>query len=205
MSFGLRAVAPILPEFMQTYPEVLVDLHLSDALVDLVGEGFDAALRIGVLPDSALIARRLRPIRRFVVAAPAYLERRGRPTHPAQLAEHACFGYAYNQTADLWRFVNDRGEEATVRPEGPFRTTNGDAMMAPLLAGLGLAVLPEFIIEEALAEGRLETILTHWEIPSGALHLLTPPGGLRPARVSALSAFLIKKLAVGSQEVGTEP
>ena len=118
---------------------------LSDDVVDVIGEGFDAALRIGQLPDSSLIARRLRPIARNVVASPAYLSARGRPTHPLQLAEHACLGYAYQQTRDLWRFVNARGEEASVHPRGPLRVTNGDALIGALVAGLGVALLPEFI------------------------------------------------------------
>jgi DNA-binding transcriptional LysR family regulator len=195
MSFGLRDVAPILPEFLVAYPEVSLDLHLSDAVVDLIGEGFDAALRIGVLPDSSLIARRLRAMPLFVIASPAYLRARGRPTHPLHLAEHACLGYAYQQTPDLWRFTNKAGEEATVRPAGPLRVTNGDALMPALLAGLGIAVLPEFIVGEALADKRLEAILTDWFMPSAALHLLTPQGGPRPARVEVLLEFLAVRLS----------
>ncbi len=194
MSFGLREVAPILPEFLTAFPDIAVDLHLSDAMVDLIGEGFDAALRIGVLPDSSLIARRLRPMSLHVVASPAYLARRGRPTHPLHLAEHACLGYAYQQTPDLWRFTRD-GEEAAIRPSGPLRVTNGDALTPALLAGLGIAMLPAFIVDEDLAAGRLEAILTDWTMPSAALHLVTPPGGPRPARVEALAEFLIRKLS----------
>jgi DNA-binding transcriptional LysR family regulator len=194
MSFGLREVAPILPEFLSAYPDISVDLHLSDARVDLIGEGFDAALRIGVLPDSSLIARRLRPMELHLAASPAYLARRGRPTHPLHLAEHACLGYAYQQTPDLWRFTKG-GEEAVVRPAGPLRVTNGDALTPALLAGLGIAMLPAFIVDEDLAAGRLEAILSDWSLPLAALHLLTPPGGPRPARVEALVEFLTGKLS----------
>ena len=195
MSFGLREVAPILPDFLEAYPEVSIDLHLSDAVVDLIGEGFDMALRIGVLPDSSLIARRIRSMPRHVVAAPSYLARRGRPTHPLHLAEHACLGYAYLQTPDLWRFTNAAGEEATVRPTGPLRVTNGDAVIPALLAGVGIAVLPEFIVGAELADGRLEAILTDWTMPLAGLHLVTPPGGPRPVRVEVLTAFLVDRLA----------
>ena len=111
MSFGLLKIAPILPDFLETHPQVQVDLHLSDAVVDLIGEGFDAALRIGILPDSSLQARRLCLVQRLVVGAPAYFERRGRPTHPAQFAEHACLGYAYLATPDVWRFFQRRGRD----------------------------------------------------------------------------------------------
>jgi DNA-binding transcriptional LysR family regulator len=194
MSFGLREVAPILPEFLRDFPDISVDLHLSDAMVDLIGEGFDAALRIGVLPDSSLIARRLRPMEMHLVASPAYLARRGRPTHPLHLAEHACLGYAYQQTPDLWRFARG-GEQAAVRPAGPLRVTNGDALTPALLAGLGIAMLPAFIVDEDLAAGRLEAILTDWTLHSAALHLVTPPGGPRSARVEALVEFLTRKLS----------
>lgn len=194
MSFGLSDVAPILPDFLAAYPEVSVDLHLSDATVDLVGMGFDAALRIAALPDSSLVARRLRPVKRYVVGARSYLERRGRPTHPGHLAEHCCLGYAYLPTPDTWRFVNAAGEEASVRPAGPLRVNNADALMPALIAGAGLAVLPDFITGAALADGRLEAVMLDWTPPPIALHLVMPPGGPRPARVEALTAFLTSAL-----------
>lgn len=194
MSFGLAEVAPVLPQFLTAYPEVSVDLHLSDAMVDLIGMGFDAALRIADLPDSSMVARRLRPVKRLVVAAPSYLARRGRPSHPGHLAEHCCLGYAYLPTPDTWRFVNGAGQEASVRPAGPLRVNNADALLPALLAGLGLAVLPDFIAREALADGRLEAVMPDWTPPPIALHLVMPPGGPRPARVEALTAFLASAL-----------
>jgi DNA-binding transcriptional LysR family regulator len=190
MSFGLKEVAPLLPEFLATYPDVAVDLHLSDELVDLIGAGFDAGLRIAALPDSSLRARRLRAVRRYLVAAPAYLERHGRPSHPRDLLHHACLCYAYLPTPEVWRFVNKAGQEAQVRPAGPLRANNADAFAPALLAGLGLAVQPDFIVGEAIAEGRLEAVMPEWSPPPIALHLVMPPGGPRPARVEAIVAFL---------------
>ncbi len=194
MSFGVLHIAPLLPEFLATYPGISVDLHLSDAMVDVIGEGFDAALRIASLPDSSLIARRLCRVEAYLLAAPAYLEKHGRPKHPLHLTEHACISYAYLMTPDTWRFKNKSGEVATVRPEGPLRVNNGDAMLPALIAGLGLGVLPDFIADPALADGRLEAVLTDWSLPSHALHWVTPPGG-RPARVEALADYLSQKLA----------
>src|ERR1700744_106553 len=190
MTFGVKALAPILPEFLKTYPDVSIDLHLSDAMVDLIGEGFDAALRIARLPDSSLIARKLCAVPRHTVAATSYRKRHGRPTHPMHLAQHKCFGYAYLSTADVWHYSNAKGEEVSVRPAGPLRVNNGEAVLPALLAGLGITVLPEFIVGDAIASGQLEVILKDWKQAEGSVHLLTPPGGPRPARVEALADFL---------------
>jgi DNA-binding transcriptional LysR family regulator len=194
MSFGLREVAPLLPEFLAEYPDVSVDLHLSDELVDLIGAGFDAALRIAALPDSSLRARRLRDVSRNLVAAPSYLKRHGRPTHPRDLLHHACLCYAYLPTPDFWRFVSKTSEVVQVRPAGPLRANNADALAPALLAGLGLAVQPDFVVDEAIKDGRLEVVMQDWAPPPIALHLVMPPGGPRPARVEVLAAFLTERL-----------
>ena len=199
MTFGVKAVAPLLPEFLEEYPEVTIDLHLSDATVDLIGDGFDAGLRIARLPDSSLIARRLCAMPRHTVAAASYLKRHGRPTHPMQLAQHRCFGYAYLSTPHVWHYTNAAGEQASVRPAGPLRVNNGEALMPALLAGLGIADLPEFIVGEAVAAGDVEVILKGWKQAEGAVHLVTPPGGPRPARVEVLADFLTKKFAKGKK------
>lgn len=191
MTFGVKKIAPLLPEFLAQYPDVSIDLHLSDATVDLIGEGFDAALRIARLPDSSLIARRLCAMPRHTVAAPSYLKRHGRPTHPMHLAQHKCFGYAYLST-NIWHFTNAAGEQASVRPAGPLRANNGEAVMPALIAGLGIADLPDFIVGEAIASGEVEVILKGWRQPEGAVHLVTPPGGPRPARVEVLADFLVR-------------
>jgi DNA-binding transcriptional LysR family regulator len=195
MSFGLREVAPALPDFLARYPDVSVDLHLSDATVDLIGEGFDAALRIAALPDSSLLARRLCAVPRVVVAAPSYLKARGTPKHPRDLAAHACLGYAYLPAADVWRFSNKAGDEVAVRISGPLRVNNADALMPALLAGYGLAVQPLFLVRGALASRQLVAVLAGWSLPEIALHLVMPPGGPRPARVEALMEFLRGRFA----------
>jgi DNA-binding transcriptional LysR family regulator len=194
MSFGVLHIAPLLPEFLATYSEVSIDLHLSDATVDLVGEGFDAAIRIAVLPDSSLVARRLCDMPRYLVGSPAYLEQHGRPKHPLHLAQHRCIGYSYTTRSETWRFTKG-GKSATIRPSGPFRVNNGDAMMPALIAGTGLGILPEFILRDALAAGRLERLLPDWSLPLGAVYWITPPGGPRPKRVEALGDFLFERLS----------
>ena len=199
MTFGVRMVAPILPQFLEQYPDVSIDLHLGDAMVDLIGEGFDMGMRIASLPDSSLIARRLCAMPRYTVAAPAYLKRYGRPTHPMHLAQHRCLGYAYLSTAGVWNYTNAKGEQASVRPAGPLRVNNGEALMPALLAGLGIADVPEFIVGDAIASGEVEVILKDWKQTEGAVHLVMPPGGPRPARVEVLADFLAKHFAKGKK------
>ncbi len=195
MSFGLRWVAPLLPEFFRLYPEIAIDLHLSDATVDLVGDGFDAALRIAVLPDSSLVARRLCGVSPVVLAAPSYLARHGEPRHPRDLNGHHCLGYAYRRRQDIWHFTNSAGEEESVTPAGPLRVTNADALVPMLLEGLAIAELPEFMAAEHLATGRLTAILTDWSLPKGGLYFITPSARTRPAKVGVLADFLIGRLS----------
>jgi len=195
MTFGVMHVAPLLPDFLRQHPAVSVDLHLSDAVVDLVGGGFDIGLRIAALPDSSLRARRLCAIRRSLVATPAYLDRNGRPGHPDDLARHACLGYAYLPTPDRWRFVDAAGAEAVVVPGGQLRANNAEALAPALRAGLGLALQPDFMIWDDLEAGRLERVLPGWAPPPIALHLVTPPGDPRPARITALIGYLSQRLA----------
>jgi DNA-binding transcriptional LysR family regulator len=194
MSYGILYVAPLLPELHELYPEVVVDLHLSDATIDIVAEGFDAAVRVAMLPDSSLIARKLCDMPSHLVCAPACLQRHGVPTHPLELSERPCIAYAYQSGSEVWRFRNANGESVSVRPTGPLRVNNGDAMLPSLIAGQGFAVLPEFLVREALADGRLRIVLPNWQLPAAAVHLVSPPGGLKPRRVSVLAEFFAARL-----------
>jgi DNA-binding transcriptional LysR family regulator len=195
MSFGLRWVAPIMPEFLRAYPDVSVDLHLSDAVVDLVGQGFDAALRIAVLPDSSLVARRLCPVEPKVLAAPSYLAQHGTPTHPHELNGRDCLGYAYRARSDVWRFVNREGDEEIVTPAGRLRVTNADALIPTMLAGLAIGELPDFMANEFVREGRLVSILEDWTLPKGGLYFVTPSARARPAKIEALGRFFVEHLS----------
>jgi DNA-binding transcriptional LysR family regulator len=198
MSFGLLHVAPLLPEFLGSFPEVSIDLHLSDAMVDIVGESFDAAIRITVQPRSPLVARRICEMPRYLVGAPDYLNEYGRPKHPLQLAQHRCLTYSYIATTEIWHFTKG-AKSASVQPSGPLRVNNGDAMMPALIAGTGLGILPEFILREALGANQLERLLPDWSLPLGAVFWVTPPAEPQPKRVEVLADFLTKKLAAYGQ------
>jgi DNA-binding transcriptional LysR family regulator len=203
MSFGISHIAPLLPEFLASFPDISVDFHLTDAMVDLIGAGFDAAIRIATLPDSSLVARALAPMPRYLIAAPSYLSKYGRPRHPTELAKHRCIDYAYTLTPGTWRFIDGKGETSLVRPTGPLRVNNGDAMLPALIAGTALGVLPEFIAGAALADGRLERLLPDWSLSSSSIYWITPPGGLRPRRVEVLGDFLAERLMPGAAEAAT--
>ncbi len=195
MSFGLREIAPIVPAFLRQYPEIALNLHLSDATVDLIGDGFDAAIRIAALPDSSLIARRLRAMGRFVVASPAYIARYGRPQSPSELNAHHCLGYAYRARTNSWHFTHKDGEQVSVTPTGPFSVTNIDALLPTLLDGIGIAELPSFVADPYVADGRLEVLLPDWQLPGGGLYFITPSSRVRPARIDVLSDFLAAHLS----------
>jgi DNA-binding transcriptional LysR family regulator len=196
LSFGARWVAPTLPEFFRRYPDIAVELHLTDAQTDLIGDGFDAALRIAVMEDSSLVARLIAPVRRFVVASPTYIARYGRPQHPHDLDSHQCLTYANRAKRDIWRFTHRKtGEECPTTPTGPLRGTSVEALLPTVLEGLAITELPEFVATQFFPEKQLEPILTDWRLPEGGLYFVTPTARARPAKVSALADFLITELA----------
>jgi DNA-binding transcriptional LysR family regulator len=188
LSFGVAYLAPALADFAKLHPGVELDIEFEDRAVDLVGGGYDLAVRIGKLADSSLIARRIAPVRKHVIASPAYLGAHGRPARPADLAGHAILVYGNEQ----WRFrVGDRWETVRVQPR--MRTNNGEMLRAAALAGLGICMLPSFIAAPALGDGSVEVLLRDYPAEEGALHAVMPPGRAVTARVRALVDFLVDR------------
>lgn len=185
LSFGVEHLAPALADFAEAHPRVELDISFDDRNVDLVGGGFDMAVRIGSLPDSALIARRIAPVRKVAVASPAYLDRRGRPAHPRDLGGHDILLYANDQ----WRFrVGENWEHVRVQPR--LRADNGEMLRSAALAGLGICILPSFIAAPVMESGGLEPILLDFPLDESGLHVVMPPGRSTTARVRALVEFL---------------
>jgi DNA-binding transcriptional LysR family regulator len=198
MSFGLRHIAPALPAFLAAHPEVSIDLQLDDRVVDLIAGGIDVAVRIAELADSSLLARRLCPVRRWVVGAPDYFARHGVPSRPRDLRQHACLGYTWLASGEVWHFTDAAGLAESVSVKGPLCASNGDALVPALEAGLGIALQPDFLAWEAVHERRLVRVLDGWAAPNLALNLVTPPGSPRPIRVAVLLEFLAARFTSGA-------
>jgi len=191
LTFGTRHVAPLLGELAQKYPRLEIDVQASDRYVDLIGERFDAAIRIGSLKDSSLIARRLAPVHATVIGSPDYLDRRGRPATPADLNEHDCLLYSGTNDQD-WVFRAGK-RWITMRPQGRLVSDNGDTLLSWVAAGLGLAVLPTFIASDAIRSGAVEPILLDYPMPTRALYVVRPPGAYVPGKVRVLIDLLVER------------
>jgi DNA-binding transcriptional LysR family regulator len=191
LSFGLRHVQPLLAELALEHPRLKIEVAYSDAVVDLVAERFDAAVRLGVLADSTLVARRIAPILAGVVASPDYLDRRGRPMTPADLADHDAVVQSGMRQGDSWRF-QDGKRTITVRPEARFRADNGEAVAQAAVAGLGVALLPTFLTSDYIETGRLEPLLLGYPTTEAGLYLVRPPGA-PPAKVRILTDRLVER------------
>lgn len=195
MSFGIARLAPVLPDFMKAHPDVELDVQFDDKQVDLVAERFDLALRIANLGDSSLLARCLCNVRILLVASPAYIERHGKPRHPRDLIHHQALQYTYSRGGASWRFRHKRHGEFTQAMPVQLHANNAEALTPALLAGLGLALQPEFLAWQDLQSGALEIVMDDWEVEPIALHVVTPPGRNRPARVQAFIEYLVERIA----------
>ncbi len=197
LSFGLMHMGPVLAAYMYQYPEVKVDLVLTDRRRDLIEEGLDLAIRIGALPESGLIARKLASDRLVVCAAPDYLKRRGEPRTPAELAHHHCLLYAYDTTRQEWKFDGPDGTHS-VRVTGRLRANNGDVVRLAGLAAAGVMRQPSFLVGEDLRAGRLVEVLSDYRSEELGIYIVYASRKHLPPKVRsfvdfAAQAFAMKK------------
>ena len=201
VAFGRRVLTPLALRFMLEHPEVSVDLSFDDRYVNLVEQGVDVALRMGRLADSTLGASWLGVNPWMTAAAPAYLERRGVPRAPHELAAHDCLVYSSVQGDDRWQFDDDgaatRGAAGglSVPVRGPFRSNNLSAVLAACRAGMGIAILPWYVARESVAEGSIVALLEGHALPAQELHAVYPSPKLVPQKVRAFIDFLRRELA----------
>jgi DNA-binding transcriptional LysR family regulator len=187
LSFGPTHFAPVLATLAQRHPELHVHTSYSDRFVDLIAEGFDCAIRVGHLPDSSLVAKRIGPIRGTYVASPGYIERHGAPETPEELLKHQ----ALMQGNETWPAM-DGDTLITINPQGRFKADNGAALVAAAVAGLGIAVLPHGLIYEHLASGALLPVMSRYPPPEVGIYVVRPPGQQPARKIRILTEMLIE-------------
>jgi DNA-binding transcriptional LysR family regulator len=188
--FGRLHVIPRLPRFMARYPDIEIDLVMGDGFADLVEEGIDLAIRVGSITDASLIARRIGVSRRSVVAAPAYIERRGTPQRPEELAEHDCIIYTRLSTGTNWTFATPAGP-LIVPVKGPFHVNNTEGVRAAILEGLGIGYPPVWhFVERELETGRLTVLLKDFEAAAQPISAVYPSRRFLAPKVRAMIDFL---------------
>ncbi len=171
VSFGSQRLAPALVPYLRRYPDVEVDLVLNDRIVDLVEEGYEAAIRIGPLADSGLIARPLKPYTMWLCAAPGYLSGAGTPRTAQDLSAHNCLGFAHWQKKNVWQ-LRKSGQVENVQVKGRLTVNNGQALRTAALEGMGIIMQPEVLVAEDVAAGRLVRILEDYALPSRPMHVV---------------------------------
>jgi DNA-binding transcriptional LysR family regulator len=188
LSFGPTHLAPVFAELSSRHPKLHIHTAYGDRFVDLVREGFDVAVRLGHLTDSNLVVRRIAPLSGKCVASPAYLKTHGTPRTPEEVLEHECL----LQGTEPWRFVS-RGKTMVVRPQGRTKADNGAALAAAAVAGLGIARLPDFLVDEHIASGALVPVLAGFPPPEAGIYVVRPPGASTPRKVRLLIDILVER------------
>jgi DNA-binding transcriptional LysR family regulator len=187
LSFGTTHLAPVLAELARRHPLLHVHTCYSDHFVDIVGEGFDCAVRVGYLRDSNLIARRIGPIWGRLVASPGYIKEHGAPDTPDELLTHQIL----MQGTETWHFIH-RDQTIAVHPQGRFKADNGAALAAAAVAGIGIASLPDFLTEKAVASGALVPVMSRYPLPEAGIFVVRPPGRHPARKIRVLTELLIE-------------
>lgn len=193
LSFGLMHLGPAINAFLQAHPDIEFDLDFNDRQVDLLTEGFDLAIRIASLPDSSLIARRLAPIQAIMCASPAYLERMGKPRLPEELINHRCLVYNLISNFDTWNLYDADGQLIKTRIVPYLKASNGEFLRDTAAAGMGIVLMPTFIVYKEIESGQLVPLLTEYRYSQLAAYAIYPQTRHLSRRVRAFVDFLIKR------------
>ncbi|MDX2506651.1 MAG: substrate binding domain-containing protein [Gammaproteobacteria bacterium] len=193
-SFGILHLQKLIPEYIKKYPGVQVSLSLSDRFIDIVAEGFDVVLRISKLADSSLIARKVAPSKLVMCASPAYLEQYGTPQVPQDLTLLPCLLYSNAPHPNRWQLSGPLGIEA-VKVNGPLEADNGDILKSATLAGLGISLLPSFIVGPELCSGKLQAIMSDYAAPEISIYAVFPSRCYLSAKVRTFIDFLTESYA----------
>lgn len=196
LSFGITVLGPLLPAFRGRYPDLRLDIDLSDRVADLAHDGIDVALRIAQTPSANLIARRLAPVGIVTCASPGYLRARGTPIHPAELTAHETLSYSYLSGGDTWTFHDASGETAAVRVRPNVHATNGDLLRHLAVADGGIIVQPDFIVADDIAAGRLVQVLPAWSLGQFSLYAVYLSRRQLSAKVRVFIDYLAEVLGV---------
>jgi DNA-binding transcriptional LysR family regulator len=199
-TFGERVLAPMFADFQKAYPDIQVELVLSSRRVDVVAEGFDITLRVGEMPDSALIARRLLTQTWVICAAPDYLEQHGAPKRPQDLVAHKCLTFSESSQRVSWRFRGDHGE-VEIPVTGPLQCNSLNMLRTAALAGLGIARLPTYVIDPDLRNGRLIRVLTDMHVDAVPVYAVFPTTQQMSPKVRVFLDFMIEALAAVDAEI----
>lgn len=194
MSFGLTRLADIVGDFLQRYPGLSVEMCLDDGMIDLIGGGFDIAVRIGRLPDSGMVARRIGEMPAVLVASPAYVDKRGRPETPEELSGHDCLLYAFRLGSHEWEFTRD-GHTQSVRVSGRYEVNSSIALRKAVLAGNGVSRIPEYLVADDIESGRLVQLLPEYRMDNAPIQAVFPEPGLIPRKTRLFADFLETALA----------
>ncbi|MEF2074426.1 substrate binding domain-containing protein [Consotaella aegiceratis] len=195
VAFGRLALSDIIADFIDTYPKVKIEANYTDRFVDLLEEGYNAVVRIGVLPDSSLVARKIGCNRKLLVATPGYLARFGTPETPADLAEHACLCFSrYARSGTTWQFKEGETIE-TVRVAGDLRSDSSEAIYQATLRGSGIAIVANYICGDAVQSGELVSLLPDWTVwPESNIYICYASNKYLLPKTRVFSDFLVQRL-----------
>ncbi|MGJ4880935.1 MULTISPECIES: LysR family transcriptional regulator [unclassified Bradyrhizobium] len=202
MSFGTMRLGPVVADFMARYPELQLQIVLSDDLLDPVQDGFDVTLRIAELESSSLVARRIMPVERVICAAPAYLARHGTPGSPEELRRHTSLTYGFLLTGNQWKLTGRDGDH-WVQPAWSLCVNNAEVLRDVAIRGQGIALIPRFIAADALESGALTAILADYAAPPLALYAIYPPTRHLSVKVRLFIDFLVERF--GKERDVTSP